>query len=89
MGRWFSITVRGRLGTQFSSAFDEVELRHRGSDTVISGFACDQSYLDGILAHLRDLGLEVTGLDTKAAVAPQARSVPQRDPAPHDTRRRQ
>lgn len=89
MGRRFSITVTGRLGGEFSSAFDEVDLRHSGSDTVISGHACDQTYLDGILAHLRDLGLEVIGLETWAIASPRARSDPPPDSAAHDTRRRQ
>lgn len=89
MGRRFSITVRGRLGTEFSSAFDEVELRHSGSDTVISGNAHDQTHLDGILAHLRNLGLEVIGLETWAIPASHARSEPPPDPIAHDTRRRQ
>jgi hypothetical protein len=73
MGRRFSITVRGRLSAQFSSAFDEVRLHYAGSDTVISGYAGDQTYLDGILAHLRDLSLEVTELRTEAIRSSQAR----------------
>ncbi len=65
MGRQFRITVRGRLGAEFLAAFDEVRLRHRGADTQILGTARDQAHLDGMLAHLRELGLEVTDLRTR------------------------
>ena len=57
--------MTGRVGAEFLAAFDEVRLRHRGPDTEISGDARDQVYLDGLLAHLRDLGLEVTDLRTR------------------------
>ena len=87
MARRFSITVRGRLGAEVASAFDEVGLQHRGSDTEISGHACDQTYLDGILAHLRDLGLEVIGLETQAIPASQARPGSPPDAETHTARR--
>lgn len=76
MGRRFRITVTGRLGAEFLAAFDEVRLRYRGPDTEIRGTALDQAHLDGMLAHLRDLGLQVTDLRTRDD--PRRRSGPTR-----------
>ena len=53
------ITVRGRLGGRLAAAFDGMTLvRHPGA-TELVGEVVDQAQLHGLLARVRDLGLEL------------------------------
>jgi len=76
MERRFRITVRGSLTPEFGFAFGEVETREARNTSVLSGRLVDGAFLDGILAHLRDLGMELLGVETweapieRAAMAP-------------------
>jgi hypothetical protein len=71
------ITVRGRLSRRLAGAFDGLALVPRTGATEIAGEVVDQAQLHGLLARVRDLGLElqsVTVLDV-AADSSRARSV--------------
>ena len=64
MTRRFSITVRGRLDPDFGRAFGEVQTAAGDEVSVLSGALVDAAFLDGILGRLRDLGLELLGVET-------------------------
>jgi hypothetical protein len=59
-GAHYEIVVRGRLGSAFSRWFDDLEVSATGADeTRLYGWIADQSALQGLLARLGDLGLEL------------------------------
>jgi hypothetical protein len=64
MERRFWVTVRGHVGETFGAAFGEIETKRVGDTSVLSGRLTDAALLDGILAYLRDLGVELIGVDT-------------------------
>jgi len=55
----YHIRVRGRLGETLRSAFPELQARHSGSDTVLTGPLADPAALHGALAQIEALGLEL------------------------------
>jgi hypothetical protein len=58
----YRITVRGRLSDRFASAFDGMRTETDEQSTALVGDV-DQSQLYGLLNRLRDLGLELTGVE--------------------------
>jgi ribosomal protein L9 len=69
MERRFRITVRGQLGERFGEIFGSVDTEIIGDHTRVAGRAIDQANLDGILAYLRNLGIELISLETWEDVA--------------------
>jgi hypothetical protein len=65
MEQRFSITVRGRLGADFADAFGDIDVTSLSEQTVIAGRLIDQAHLDGILAYLRNLGVEMIAVNTR------------------------
>lgn len=61
-GRRVRITVHGRLSEQLAAVFDEMELVSRQGQTELVGDVVDQAHLFGLLARIRDLGLELESL---------------------------
>jgi hypothetical protein len=59
----YRITVRGRLGDHFATAFDGMRLEPQAGRTVLIGTITDQAHLHGVLERLRDLGLELIKLE--------------------------
>jgi hypothetical protein len=53
------ITVRGRLSTRLTGAFEGMTPHHRRGHTDLSGEIADQAQLHGLLNRIRDLGLEL------------------------------
>ena len=53
------IRVRGRLSARLAGAFDGLQLMHRNGATELVGEVVDQTQLYGLLARIRDLGLEL------------------------------
>lgn len=72
MTRRFSITVRGRLDPDFGRAFGEVQTTSGDEASVLSGALIDAAFLDGILCRLRELGLELLGVETSDEPGPAA-----------------
>jgi hypothetical protein len=59
----YRITVRGRLGRRFASAFDGLAVEPKDGETVIAGDVLDQAQLHGILERIRDFGLELVRVE--------------------------
>ena len=64
MERRFRIEVQGRLDERFGEAFGPVTVEALGDHTLLTGRSVDQAYLDGVLAYLRCLGLELISIQT-------------------------
>jgi hypothetical protein len=58
------ITVRGRLTGRLATAFEGMTLVSRRGRTDLVGEVVDQAQLYGLLARIRDLGLELEALST-------------------------
>jgi hypothetical protein len=57
--RGIRIVVRGTLGERFESSFAGLTIARRSGATVLAGEIADQSQLHGLLARIRDLGLDL------------------------------
>jgi hypothetical protein len=53
------IRIRGVLSERLLRAFPELEATTRGRETVLSGALPDQAALNGVLAQIEALGLEL------------------------------
>jgi hypothetical protein len=57
----YEIIVRGRLGATLVQSFDDLDVRSHGhQDTCLTGWFADQAALQGLLARLAGLGLELS-----------------------------
>ncbi len=60
------IRFKGQINEQWSEWFDGLNISHSDDDeTLLSGLVADQSALYGILARLRDLGLELSSVGSE------------------------
>jgi hypothetical protein len=59
----YRVVVRGRLGSCFASAFEELELESYGGETSLTGWFADQAQLHGLLDRLRDLGIPIVSVN--------------------------
>ena len=57
--REIRIVIRGALGARFESLFAGLTVARRSGATVLAGEIAGQSQLHGLLARIRDLGLEL------------------------------
>lgn len=61
------IRVRGRLSQRLAAAFDGMSLVRRMGSTELVGAFVDQAQLHGLLARVRDLGLELESVTVLGA----------------------
>jgi hypothetical protein len=60
------VRVKGRINEQWSEWFGGLTISHSDPDeTVLTGLVADQSALYGIISRLRDLGLELTSVNSR------------------------
>ena len=60
------IRVKGHINQQWSEWFGGLTINHSDPDeTVLTGFVPDQAALYGIIARLRDLGLQLTSVSSE------------------------
>jgi hypothetical protein len=65
--RTVRITVRGRLSERLAAAFDGMTAVRRSGATELVGQVVDQARLLGLLARIRDLGLELESVTVSDA----------------------
>jgi hypothetical protein len=58
----YEVLVKGHLGATMLGAFPGLRGEGQGPNTVLIGAIADQAVLQGLLAHIEDLGLELLGL---------------------------
>lgn len=68
--------VRECLSARFASAIDGVGLEPGGGGRVLVGELPDASAVYGVIDRLRDLGLELTGVEVEPTTTPAAQSSP-------------
>lgn len=56
------IHFKGQIGEQWSKWFDGLTISHSEEETILSGPVADFSALYGIIARVRDLGLQLTSV---------------------------
>ena len=59
----YRIDIKGVLGTRWSEHFGGLSVTPQGDRTVIRG-SMDQAALHGLLTQVRDLGLQLLGVET-------------------------
>jgi hypothetical protein len=60
----YAIRVRGRLDQRRAAWFDNMSIQHvANGDTILSGPLPDQAALHGVLARVRDLGLNLVAVN--------------------------
>lgn len=60
------IHFKGQITNQWTEWFDGLTISHSDLDeTILSGLVADSSALYGIIARLRDLGLQLTSVNSE------------------------
>ncbi len=61
-----AIHIKGQINEKWTEWFGGLAISHPGPDeTVLAGVVFDQAALYGIIARLRDLGLELTSISSR------------------------
>jgi len=55
----YRLVVEGELSDRFAAAFGAMRLEHGPGETALVGEIADQAQLQGLIAHVADLGLAV------------------------------
>jgi hypothetical protein len=66
--RFYRITVRGVLTDRLAAAFEPLTPAGADGLTVLSGVCPDTAALYGVLDQMRDLGLELLGVESSDPV---------------------
>lgn len=59
------IRFKGQINEQWSEWFSGLTVSHSDDETVLSGLVADQSALYGLIARLRDLGLQLSSVSSE------------------------
>lgn len=60
------IRIKGNIPDQWSGWFDGLNISYSSQDeTVLTGIVSDQYVLYGVIAHLRDLGLQLSSVNSE------------------------
>ena len=63
-GTVYRIVVREELSDRYAVAFEGMEMKARGGQTVLTGEIIDQPQLHGILTRIGSLGLKLVSVET-------------------------
>ena len=63
------VRLKGPIGPTMTAAFDDLEVH---SETVLTGTLVDDASLHGLLARVRDLGLQVVDVHVSDSPHPQS-----------------
>lgn len=58
------IKLKGHLGKEWESWFNNLEIEHEDDNTILSGEICDEAALHGILNQIRDLNLKLISVNS-------------------------
>jgi hypothetical protein len=62
-GAYYEVVIRGKVGTALSGAVGDLEISRAGPDsTLLYGWFPDQTALQGLLAWLGELDLELSSV---------------------------
>jgi hypothetical protein len=59
----YRVVVRGHLGEQLASGFEQLELDSHPGESSLTGTFADQAQLHGLLDRLRDLGIQLISVN--------------------------
>ena len=76
----YRIVVEGELSDRLFATFGEMQVERVAGDTWLTGEIADQAQLQGLIAHIADLGL---ALRSVGQVPPDAEVIP--NPSQQDT----
>ena len=63
----YEIQIKGDLGSEWSAWFDDFQIISLANDgTLLVGQVVDQPALHGVLAKIRDLGLEIIRVERRS-----------------------
>jgi hypothetical protein len=63
-GTVYRIVVREELSDRYAVAFEGMEMKARGGQTVLTGEIIDQPQLHGILTRIGSLGLKLVSVES-------------------------
>lgn len=69
--RTVRIKVGGRLSRRLAAVFEGMTLVDCGDGSELVGEVSDQAQLHGLLARIRDLGIDLESVTTSASRAPR------------------
>ena len=58
----YRLVVKGELGRRYSRAFEGMRIERGNGTTTIFGAVRDESHLQGLLARVADLGLQLVSI---------------------------
>jgi hypothetical protein len=59
------IRIKGQINSQWSEWFEGLTITHTDEETILSGEVADQAALYGLIARLRDLGLDLVSVSSE------------------------
>ena len=68
----YRIVVEGELGDRFFATFGEIQVDRVAGETWLTGDIADQTRLQGLIAHIADLGLSLRSVGPASSDPPVA-----------------
>jgi hypothetical protein len=83
----YEMVIEGELSDRFGASFADMSIERRAGATILTGEIRDQAQLQGVIARVADLGLDLRSLAPvaaggQAARSPEATGEPFVDPEP-------
>ena len=65
----YRIVVHAELSKRYAAAFEGMEMKTKGGQTILTGEVIDQPHLHGILNRINSLGLKLVSVETTSQEA--------------------